>query len=146
MKDEVLVSKAESIERCVRRVREEYVGHEHELEADWTRQDAIILNLQRACEAAIEMANRMIRLRRLGYPKESRDSFGILQRAKVLDRSIGLSMEAMVGFRNVAAREYQKLDLAKVRHIIEHRLDDLLAFSKAMLAADPTGQGRKLVS
>ena len=32
----------------------------------------------------------------------------------------------------------QELDLAKVRHIIEHRLDDLLAFSKAVLAADPT--------
>lgn len=135
----MLVSKSESIERCVRRVREEYVGHERGFEEDWTRQDAIILNLQRACGAAIDMANRMIKLCRLGYPKESRDSFRILQRAQILDRSIGLSMEAMVGFRNVAVHEYQELDLAKVRHIIEHRLDDLLAFSKAMLAADPTG-------
>lgn len=139
MKDEVLVSKAESIERCIRRVREEYVGHEHEFEQDWTRQDAIILNRQRACEAAIDMANRMIKLRRLGYPKESKQSFAILQREKVLDRSVGLSLEAMVGFRNVAVHEYQKLDLGKVRRIIEHRLDDLLAFSRAMLAADPTG-------
>lgn len=81
----------------------------------------------------------MIKLCRLGYPKESRDSFRILQRAQILDRSIGLSMEAMVGLRNVAVNEYQELVLAKVRHIIEHRLDDLLAFSKAMLAADPTG-------
>ena len=78
MKDEVLVSKAESIERCIRRVREIYVGHEREFEEDWMRQDAIILNLQRACEAAIDMANRMIKLRRLGYPKESKQSFAIL--------------------------------------------------------------------
>jgi uncharacterized protein YutE (UPF0331/DUF86 family) len=48
-------------------------------------------------------------------------------------------MDAMVGFRDIAAHEYQELDLAKVRHIIEQRLDDLLAFSKAMLAADPDG-------
>jgi uncharacterized protein YutE (UPF0331/DUF86 family) len=48
-------------------------------------------------------------------------------------------MMAMVGFRNVAVHEYQELDLQKVRHIIEHRLDDLLAFSKAMLHADPSG-------
>jgi uncharacterized protein YutE (UPF0331/DUF86 family) len=48
-------------------------------------------------------------------------------------------MKRMVGFRNVAVHEYQELDLQKVRHIIEHRLDDLLAFSKAMLHADPSG-------
>jgi uncharacterized protein YutE (UPF0331/DUF86 family) len=138
LKDEVLLSKAESIERCIRRVREEYVGHEDEFEVDWTRQDAIILNLQRACEAAIDMANRMIKLRRLGYPKESKESFAILQRAKTLDRSTSLTMQAMVGFRNVAVHEYRKLDLAKVRDIIEHRLDDLLAFSKTMLDADPS--------
>jgi uncharacterized protein YutE (UPF0331/DUF86 family) len=44
----------------------------------------------------------------------------------------------MVGFRNVAVHEYQELDLAKVRAIIERRLDDLRTFSKAMLAADPS--------
>jgi uncharacterized protein YutE (UPF0331/DUF86 family) len=137
LSDEVLLSKAESIERCVRRVREEYVGHEDEFEENFTRQDAILLNLQRACEASIDMANRMIRLRRLGYPKESKDSFAILQRAKVLDRPSSLTMQAMVGFRNVAVHQYRELDLAKVRNIIEHRLDDLLAFSRAMLLADP---------
>ena len=47
-------------------------------------------------------------------------------------------MKRMVGFRNVAVHEYQELDLVRVRAIIEQRLDDLLAFSKAMLAADPT--------
>jgi uncharacterized protein YutE (UPF0331/DUF86 family) len=62
-----------------------------------------------------------------------------LQRAGVLDRPAAAAMMAMVGFRNVAVHEYQELDLQKVRHIIEHRLDDLLAFSKAMLHADPSG-------
>ena len=52
----------------------------------------------------------------------------------------------MVGFRNIAVHEYRKLDLAKVRYIIEHRLDDLLAFSKAMLLADPTPEGAELVN
>ena len=135
----MLLSKAGTVERCVRRVREEYVGHEHEFEDNFTRQDAILLNLQRACEACIDMANRMIRLRRLGYPKESKDSFAILQRAQVLDRQAAAALMAMVGFRNVAVHEYQELDLQKVRRIIEHRLDDLLAFSKAMLQADPSG-------
>jgi uncharacterized protein YutE (UPF0331/DUF86 family) len=59
LKDEVLLRKADTIERCVRRVREEYVGHEHEFEDNFTRQDAILLNLQRACEACIDMATTL---------------------------------------------------------------------------------------
>ena len=47
-------------------------------------------------------------------------------------------MRRMVGFRNIAVHEYQQLALDRVRLIIEHRLDDLLAFSKATLAADPS--------
>lgn len=54
MADDVLLSKAGIIERCVRRSNEEYTGHESALETDHTRQDAIVLNLQRACEASID--------------------------------------------------------------------------------------------
>ena len=50
-----------------------------------------------------------------------------------------LKLEENKGFMLMPAqRMYQELDLAKVRAIIEHQLDDVLAFSKAMLAADPT--------
>jgi uncharacterized protein YutE (UPF0331/DUF86 family) len=138
LNDEVLLSKAESVERCVARVRSLYVGHEEEFGTNWDRQDAAVLNLQRACEQVIDMANRMIKLRRLRYPKESKDSFRHLADAGLIDQELGSSMEAMVGFRNVAVHQYQELDIVKVRHIIEHRLDDLLAFSKAMLRADPS--------
>jgi uncharacterized protein YutE (UPF0331/DUF86 family) len=138
LRDEVLWSKRESIERCIRRVREEYVGHEAEFATNHTRQDAIVLNLQRACEASIDMVNRMIKLRRLGYPKESKESFRLLQRAGLIGKAIADAMAAMVGFRNVAVHDCQDLDLTKVRAIIEHRLDDLLSFSGAMLEADPS--------
>lgn len=138
MNDEVLLSKAETIERCIKRVRETYAGHEDDFTTNYDVQDICVLNLQRACESAIDMANRMIKLRRLGYPKESKDSFMNLVKGGVLTRDLGKSMAAMVGFRNVAVHEYQELDLEKVRRIIEHRLDDLRAFSEAMLKADPT--------
>lgn len=56
MADDVLLNKAAIIERCLQRIHEEYSGHESALETDYTRQDAIVLNLQRACEAAIDLA------------------------------------------------------------------------------------------
>jgi uncharacterized protein YutE (UPF0331/DUF86 family) len=136
--DEVLLSKAESIERCLRRVRDTHVGREAALDHDLDQQDIVVLNLQRACEQAIDMANRMIELRRLRYPKDSADSFAILAGAGLLDPGTADAMARMVGFRDVAVHAYRDLDLAVVRAIVEHRLGDLLAFSKAMLQADPT--------
>lgn len=53
MPDDVVLNKIAAIERCLLRIREEYLGHEAELTTNFTRQDSIILNLLRACEAAI---------------------------------------------------------------------------------------------
>lgn len=51
MADDVLLNKASTVERCVTRVRQEYEKGPATFGADFTRQDAAILNLQRACEA-----------------------------------------------------------------------------------------------
>ena len=138
MTDRVLFRKSRSIARCIERVRQEYVGHEAEFETDWTRQDAAILNLIRACEQAIDMANRMTLLRGLEIADDTAQAFIQLGKAGLVSAELALSMKRMVGFRNVAVHEYQELDLAKVRYTIEHRLDELSAFADAMLAADPS--------
>jgi uncharacterized protein YutE (UPF0331/DUF86 family) len=136
--DQVLIEKAQSIERCIAQVRGYYVGHEEEFEADYLRQDAIILNLQRACQQAISLGNRMAKLRRLEIPKEAADVFPLLAGQRLIPRELAGAMAKMVGFRNIAVHEYQEIDLNKVRAIIERHLDELLAFSAAMLRADPT--------
>jgi uncharacterized protein YutE (UPF0331/DUF86 family) len=137
--DAILLRKAGSLERCVARVRDKYQGNEAAFDADIDLQDIIVLNLQRACQSAVDMALRIGRLRRLAFPSDTADMFRVLASAGLLPRDLTESLVRMVGFRNVAVHEYQELDLQKVRHIIEHRLDDLLAFSKAMLRADPSG-------
>jgi len=38
----------------------------------------------------------------------------------------------MVGFRNLAIHEYQQLDLAIVRSVIENRQEDFRAFLRAL--------------
>jgi uncharacterized protein YutE (UPF0331/DUF86 family) len=136
--DQVLHEKAQSIERCIAPVRAYYLGHEADFRTDFMRQDAIVLTLERACQQAIDMGNRMLRMRRLPIPKEAADVFRVLGGAGLLDKSLTSSMVAMTGFRNVAVHAYRELDLDKVQEIIEHRLDDLLAFSGAMLRADPS--------
>lgn len=133
MASDVLLNKVAIIERCLIRVREEYQGHEGELETDFTRQDSIILNLQRACEASIAAAMHLVRIRRLGVPQESRDAFSMICQAGIIDTGLRDRLQAMVGFRNIAVHDYRKLNLDVVRSIIEKRLDDFLGFAAAVL-------------
>ena len=134
MVDDVLLNKAASIERCLKRIADEYVGHENELETDCTRQDSIVLNLQRACEAAIDAAMHQVRIKKLGIPQESRDAFRLLEEAGLLSDELSARMQAMVGFRNVAVHGYQKLNLAIVHAILNERLDDFRQFAKVMVS------------
>lgn len=69
MVDDVLINKAASIERCVARARQEYDKDPTSFATDFTRQDAAIFNIQRACEAALDMGQHLIRRERLGVPQ-----------------------------------------------------------------------------
>jgi len=132
--DDVMLNKAAIIGRCLQRIEEEYRGHESQLKSDFSRQDAIVLNLQRACEAAIDGAMHMVRRRRLGVPQQSRDAFAMLESAGLLDPALSRSMQAMVGFRNVAVHQYQDLNLDIVRSILENRLQDFRALADRFVA------------
>ena len=133
MADDVLMNKAAAIERAVQRARDEYGGDDANLLANQTRQDAIILNLQRACESSIDAAMHLVRVHRLGIPQETREAFDMLERAGWLDASLAGRLRKMVGFRNVAVHDYQKLNLDVVRSILTERLDDFLEFTRLLL-------------
>jgi uncharacterized protein YutE (UPF0331/DUF86 family) len=55
--DDVVINKFATIERCLSRIKEVYQQAGDDFLSDYTRQDSIILNLQRACEASIDLAN-----------------------------------------------------------------------------------------
>ena len=127
---------AAALERAVSSVREEYGDDDTNLTANQTRQDAIILNLQRACESAIDAAMHVVRVRRLGIPQETREAFELLERAGYIAPSLALRLRRMVGFRNVAVHDYQRLSLDIVRSIVRERLDDFLEFTAILLRDD----------
>ena len=129
---DVIYNKAQIIERCLRRVHEEYEGNPDNL-ANFTKQDSIILNIQRACEAAIDLAMHLVAELRLGLPQNSRDAFTMLHNKGILDDRLARAMQAMVGFRNIAVHDYQAMNLDIIRAVIEKHLVDLKGFVKAIL-------------
>lgn len=133
MVDDVLLNKAAAIERCVKRVREEYGADPAGFAANFTRQDAAILNIQRACEAALDMGQHLVRREKLGVPQSSRDVFALLAQAGWIEPALADSLKRMVGFRNIAVHDYQSLQLPITVQVITHHLDDFLDYSAALL-------------
>lgn len=133
MADDVLLNKAATIERCVARADEEYRKDPATFAADFTRQDAAILNIQRACEACLDMGHAIIRRERLGIPQSARDVFALLARAGWIDASLAEALQRMVGYRNIAVHDYQTLQLPITIAVIERHLGDFQAFSRAVL-------------
>lgn len=136
MVDDVLVNKAATIERCVARAREEHAADFEGFATNFTRQDAAILNIQRACEAALDMGLHLVRRERLGMVQSARDTFTLLEKAGWLTASVAETMRRMVGFRNVAVHDYQALQLPITLNILTHHLDDFLVFSQQLLARE----------
>ncbi len=127
---DVILNKKESIERCVLQIRLYYaMPSELPFEKDHLKQDAIAANLQRAAEQVIDLANHVIRKGKLGLPKESKESFEILARAKVIPQELADKLKGMVGFRNIMVHQYQEMDIKIMVDVIEHRLDDLVDFT-----------------
>lgn len=136
MADDVVLNKAATIERCVARAREEYAAAGSDFATDFTRQDAAILNIQRACEAALDMGQHLIRRDKLGLPQSARNVFDLLAQANWISLELAESLKKMVGFRNIAVHDYQTLLLPITVSVITQHLEEFLQFSQTVLKRD----------
>ncbi len=130
--DDVILNKITSLERCIKRVEYEYRQAEN-FKTDYTRQDAAMLNLQRSCELAIDLANYLIRKKKLGSPTASRQSFDILYQSGIIAEGMAENLKKMVGFRNLAIHEYQSLNMEILESIIIKELGIFSDFGKAII-------------
>lgn len=135
MADDVLLNKAAVIERAVARAREEYAASA-DFARDFTRQDAAVLNIQRACEAALDMGQHIVRREKLGLPQSSREVFALLAQQGWIDEALAAALKNMVGFRNIAVHAYQELSVPIVIAVITRHLDECLRFSQTLLQRD----------
>lgn len=133
MADDVLLNKAATIERCVARAREEYAAAGSNFATDFSRQDAAVLNIQRACEAALDMGHHLIRRDKLGVPQSARQVFDLLADAGRINATLAESLKKMVGFRNIAVHDYQTLLVPITVNVITLHLDEFLQFTSTLL-------------
>lgn len=128
----VIINKYETIEKCINRINEEYENNAENLE-DYRKMDMIVLNLQRACEAVLDLAMYTVTTRKLGLPQNRRQAFELLEKNKIINSQMCIQMKEMIGFRNIAIHDYKELDNSILKDVIENHLAELLEFARIVL-------------
>jgi uncharacterized protein YutE (UPF0331/DUF86 family) len=135
MDDDVLVSKAGTIERCCARARDEYEKDPTTFVGDLTRQDAATLNVIRAWEAAVEMGDYMIGKAELGVPRDEREVITLLADNGWIAPALAEDLKRTGEFCR-AEWDYQAAPLPALVTIIKRGLEDFSAYAGALLARD----------
>ncbi len=134
--NDIIINKIQSIQRCIQRAREEYESDPDGFDANYTKQDAAILNVLRACEQAIDLANHVIRKHKIGIPTSSVESFDLLRQKLIIDAALAEKLKKMVHFRNTVIHQYRRTDVNIVRSVIVSDLGDLVYFCDRILEVD----------
>ena len=128
--DDILLNKAAIIERCIRRVGEE--ARACPRYDDFSHVDALTLNIERACQASIDMAMHVVAERHLGVPQSNAEAFALLERAGIINAELSKSLRGMAGFRNIAVHQYEELDMDVLRWVGETGHRDWIKLGEAL--------------
>jgi uncharacterized protein YutE (UPF0331/DUF86 family) len=121
---DVVSAKLAVIERCLARIADVQGPRRGRLEP-LDVEDITALNLLRAVQAGIDLAAHVVADEEYGLPADTAEVYTMLEQHGVLDADLAGRLRKMVGFRNIAVHEYQQLDPAIVRTIVDRHLGDL---------------------
>jgi len=128
--DDVMLNKAAVIERSLRRVLEIYRADP--ALADMMHVDALTLNVERACQAAIDLAMHVVATKHLGMPQSQADAFRLLADASEIDLTLSERMMGMCGFRNILIHQYQELEVDLLHEVANQHWKDLVALCQTL--------------
>ena len=130
---DILLEKVAIIQRCLKRIHD-VTGLSVETLDQMDVQDIFVLNLQRAIQASIDIAAHIIAYQGLGLPDTLRAHFDLLAQNEIIPLKLGVKMNAMVGFRNIAVNEYQNIDQEILKSILQNNLQDIEEFYRVILS------------
>ena len=124
---DVVYAKISIVQRCLRRIKDVTALEPKSLD-NIDKLDIFTLNLQRAVQATIDLAARIVATEGLGIPQDLKETFKLLSNKSIVSSELAGRMEKMVGFRNIAVHEYQSIDVTVLKSILTKHLKDLEDF------------------
>lgn len=100
---------------------------------DLKTQDAVVINLERAIQASVDIGAHIISVKQLGTPSSMKDTFTLLAKNNIIDAELSLRLAKMVGFRNIAVHTYDALDRSILESILKKHLGDFQDFYRVII-------------
>jgi len=135
-----VLAKIATIDRCLARIAEVRGERRKDL-LPVDVEDIASLNLQRAIQAAIDLAAHIVAAEGYGTPDSAAGVFTLLYQRGVIDLDLATRLRRMVGFRNIAVHEYQTVDPAILESLLERHLGDLKALAGRIIERFGLDQG-----
>lgn len=130
---DLIMAKASSIMKHLNRVKEKSATDLQTFIKDIDRQESILFNLQMAIQNCIDIAAHIISDEGLGVPGSSNEMFYLLEENGYIDHELTEEMVKAVGFRNLIAHEYGKIELRQVFKIAQENIEDLNDYLQAII-------------
>lgn len=132
MDEEVLLTKLESLIKCVLRIESQNVQSVEEIESNLDKQEIIILNLQRAVQICVDIGNHIL----LDYPTPTpttmAETFKRLFENNLISNENAVNLSHAVGFRNIAVHQYENIDCRIIFAVVKNNLNDFRTFAASM--------------
>ncbi len=120
---EVVLAKIATLDRCLARIAEAREPERGLAPIDV--EDIVILNLQRAVQAVIDLATHVVATEGFGLPDTVGASFSLLAKEGLIAADLAQRLRKMVGFRNIVVHHYETVDSDIVESIVTRHLGDL---------------------
>ena len=124
----VLAAKVAAVRDATARIRSILPEAPHDLAADRTAREVVVLNLFIALQECVSLATHWLADAGLDVPATYGDVFRALGDRGVIPADLANRLAAAVGFRNLVAHQYGAIDWRRVHTLAREGLDDLLAF------------------
>ncbi|NQU40103.1 MAG: DUF86 domain-containing protein [Lentisphaerae bacterium] len=130
MDESIILTKLESLKRCVERIRLKTPDSVAALLDDHDLQDIITVNLERAVQICVDIAAHILADRDQPAPNSMGESFMQLHKQGVIPEELGTHLAKAVGFRNIAVHAYHSISWEIVFSLITERLSDFSDYAR----------------
>lgn len=130
---QLLAEKADVVIRCLGRVRTKIPATLNDLTSDIDAQDIIVLNLERAIQACVDIASHVIAYTSLPPGATMAEAFSVVKQAGIISAPVCERMVRAAGLRNLLVHEYQRIDWKIVWQVLTKHLGDPADFCREVM-------------
>lgn len=96
--------------------------------------NTILMDLQQAIQACLDLAVHVCVDDKLGAPANAGEAFALLHRAGRIDAALQQRLTGAAGLRNLIVHQYVEIDTARILNVIQNDLGDLERLASQMNA------------